>query len=120
MLVLGLPVLFNPPEILSTTQTQITVAWDQWIFNKTGLGEGFIIQYVLQQLDNITNTWQNVTTVNVTSSAPNKFTYTVVNLKPSTAYKYRVQLIIDDSKKLYPSVPGPESTNWINPGSAGR
>lgn len=119
LLVSGLPVLSNPPDVLSTTSTQIRVAWDKWISNKTGVGEGLVVQYVLQQIDNITNIWKNVTTVSVSANDPDRFTYDVVNLEPNRGYKYRVQLVIDDSKKPYSSVPGPESTNWISLGPAG-
>src|SRR5688572_6755752 len=110
--VLVLPVLVNPPDVTAATENQITLSWPKWITGQTGLGVGNVISHTLQQIDNVTNSWQDVVNLQ-DSSALMRFTYTVVNLRPNTAYKYRIRLVMDDNHKPLPSVPGPESSRWI-------
>jgi len=110
--VLVWPVLVNPPDVIATIGGQITLSWPKWIPGQTGLGVGNVISHTLQQLDNVTNSWNDVVNLQ-DSSALTKFTYTVVNLTANTAYKFRILLVMDDDRKPLPSIPGPESSKWI-------
>lgn len=104
-----LPVISEPPTILSVTSSEVILSWPSWYLQQTTL---VIESYAVEKLaDTPSSQWTEVSRLPA-NKLNTSYQLTLGGLEPGMLYSFRINIIWLNSNKSTPSKPGP-STQWI-------